>query len=338
MLRRQLASVLVFAAGSMGWGASVAKGQSSDWKPSEEIRLACEVGPLGAMRHYEVPPIGTADVFGNGPYDLLVSDRRLLPFKRFTPEGVPVYGQPKTFRSPDGALALFVQDETPCAVVYRGGTMRLYRFNRTSLQFESSEDVSVDVPSGLRTLAAYTLPDDRLAVLFTKGDGKSRGVPGAHPHSAEYRPFDGSGIWRGKLSYAVLGAITFEWGVRVPDVTFPIFSAHRDFLIRCTGLTRVDYPRSDQYGVMGAASQGMFYYFRNDSDVSLELEPAVFLSDADGNGVRHPGIFPSPVALPDPRRVIRISWWAIPDLYGSTIFPGVSISEVDRFMILRCKC
>ena len=51
---------------------------------------------------------------------------------------------------------------------------------------------------------------------------------------------------------------------------------------------------------MDAASQGMFYYFRNDSENGLKLKPAVFLSDADGNGMRHPGIFPSPVALPDP--------------------------------------
>jgi len=300
MLHKQLACLLILAAGSKGLSFSVAHGQNSDWKPGREIGLACEVGPLGSTRHYEVRPIGTADVFGNGPYDLLLSDRRLLPFKRFTVEGVPVYGQPTTFRSPDGALALFAKDETPCAVVYRGGTMRLYRFNRTRLQFERSGDVPVDVPNGLRTLSAFTLPDDTLAVLFTKGDGKSRGVPGAHPHSAEYRPFDGSGIWRGKLSYAVLGAITFERGMSVPDVTFPIFPAQRDFLIRCTGLTKVDYPSSGQHGVMGAASQGMFYYFRNDSDNGLALKPAVFLSGADGNGMRHPGIFPTPVALPDP--------------------------------------
>ena len=83
VLRRQLANFLIFVVGSTGLGVSVAHGQNSDWKPGEEIGLDVALGPLGATRHYEVPPIGTADVFGNGPYNLLVSDRRMLPFKQF---------------------------------------------------------------------------------------------------------------------------------------------------------------------------------------------------------------------------------------------------------------
>lgn len=297
---KTLATFLISLALASSLGRPVAHGQNSDWKPGEEIGLAVDIGPLGATRHYEVPPLGTADVFGNGPYDLLVSDRRVLPFRRFTREGVPVYGQPNAFQSPGGALALFVQQSALCALIYADGKLRLSTFDRKNLQFQIAKGFSADVPRGLRTLAAFALPNGRLAVLFTKGDGKARGVRGAHPHSADYRPFDGSGIWRGNLSYSVLGAMTFESGMSAPDVRFPIFPAKRDFLIRCTGITKVEYPSAGQHGVVGAASQGMFYYFRNDSDEGVELQPAVFMSDAEGNGMRHPGIFPSPVALPDP--------------------------------------
>ncbi len=292
--------VLIFSFAFAGSRFSNANGQSIDWKPGEEIGLAVDVGPLGATRHYEVPPIGTADVFGNGPYDLLVSDRRLLPFKRFTLQGIPVYGQPRKFVAPEGMLALFVKDSIPTAVVYHDGKIRLSQLNRTNLQFEVLQGDAAEVPRDLNTLAAYPLSDDRFALLFTKRDGKSRGPEGADLHSADYRPFDGSGIWRGTMSYAVLGAMTFSNGTTVPETQFPIFKAQRDFFIRCTGLTKVEYPSARQRGVMGAASQGMFYYFRNDSEQGLELKLAVFLSDAAGNGMRHPGIFPSPVAILDP--------------------------------------
>jgi hypothetical protein len=286
--------------GLLSIGTSVSNAQNNTWKPGSEIRLAVDVGPLGATRHYEVPPIGTADVFGNGPYDLLISDHRLLPFKRFTPAGVPVYGQPQTFKSPTGTLALFVKDSLPFAAIYSGGQIQLSQLNRTTLEFEVVDGFSAEVPSGLETLGAYPLPNDRLAILYTKRDGKAQAVPDAHSHSAEFRPFDGSGIWRGKLSYSVLGALTISSSTSAPENYFPIFAPQRDFLIRSTGLTKVEYPSAGKKGVVGAASQGMFTYFGNDSKIDLKLRPAVFLSDADGNGIRHPGIFPCPVAIPDP--------------------------------------
>ncbi len=275
--------------------------QHVDWEAGGEIHLAVDVGPLGATQHYEVPPLGTADVLGNGPYDLMVSDHRLLPFKRFTPEGVPVYGQPLTFKSPGGALALFVRDSQPFAAVYEGGQIRLSRLNRKTLEFELVEGFAAKVPAGLGTLGAYALPNDQLAILFTKPDGKARGVPDAHSHSAEFRPFDGAGIWRGKLSYSVLGSLTLANSAATPEITFPIFADQRDFLIRCTGLTQVNYPSGGSQGAVGAASQGMFYYFGNPSKNELQLRSGVFLSDAVGNGIRHPGIFPSPVSIADPK-------------------------------------
>ncbi len=288
-----------FFVGLSTTGFSISHAQPADGKPGGEVRLAVDTGPLGATGQYEVQPVGAADVFGNGPYDLLVSDHQLLPFKSFTPAGVPVYGQPLTYKSPSGTLALFTKNSLPYAAVYESGRLRLARLNKQSLVFELVEGFSVEVPTGLGTLAAYSLPHDQLAILYTKGDGKSKGVPDANSHAAEFRPFDGSGIWRGKLSYSVLGSMILGQDKSVPEINFPIFAAQRDFLIRCTGLTTVDYPSASQQGVIGAASQGMFYYFKNDSEGGLQLQPGVFLSDADGNGLQHPGIFPRPVAIPD---------------------------------------
>ncbi|TWU20023.1 FG-GAP repeat domain-containing protein [Allorhodopirellula heiligendammensis] len=278
----------------------VADAQTQPWAAGEKLRLAVDVGPLGVTRHSQVPLLGTADILGNGPYDLLVSNRTFLPFEHFTAGGVPVYGQPREFQAPPGSLALITGDEKLSAVVYRDNKVRMAQFDRSNLRFEFSDPRSVEVPGGLKTLTATSLTNNRIAVLFTKGDGKAHGVPGAHSHSAEYRPFNGSGIWRGKLSYAVLGALKLGMDTPAAEVSFPIFPSQRDFLIRCTGLSQVEFPAHEQRGVMGAASQGMFYYFRNSTQNGLELEPAVLMCGADSNGMRHPGIYPSPAAIPDP--------------------------------------
>ena len=178
--------------------------------------------------------------------------------------------------------------------------MRLLKFNSETHEFEASGEIAGEVPRGAACLTPIALPNSGLAILFTKSDGKSRGVPGAHPHSVDYRPFDGSGIWRGKMGYQALGSVLFKTPLSHPETRYPLFPSESDFLIRCMGLCRVDYPSEKRHGVVGGASQGMFYYFENESSEGLELKPGVFLSDTDDNGMRHPGIFPTPVALPNP--------------------------------------
>lgn len=274
--------------------------QPPSWRPSESVPLSVDLGPLGATRHYEVTPLGTADVFGNGPYDLLLRARRVLPFRRWTAEGVPVYGQPQPFTAPSQQLALFDTPTGLQAVVYSAHEMRLLVFNRETQAFEVAGELAGQVPRGAACLTPIALPKGELAILFTKSDGKSRGVPGAHPHSVDFRPFDGSGIWRGAMGYHALGSLLYDTPSSTPETRYPIFPGERDFLNRCMGLTCVNYPSMDRRGVMGGASQGMFYYFENESDEGLALNPGVFLSDIDGNGMRHPGIHPTPVAIPNP--------------------------------------
>ncbi len=278
----------------------LADSRSVTWKAGEPVVLATDIGPLGATTDYEVQPLVTAEIFGNGPYDLLLQDGQLLPFKRFTGDGVPVYGQPLVYKSANKGWTPFIRDSQLWAVASSSDKIRIAKFNRDQFIFEVAEELTTNLPIGAGTLAARSLPKDGLAIVFTKGDGKSKGVNGASSHSADYRPFDGSGIWRGKLSYSVLGAMVFDDETYVPKLTYPVFQAQRDFLIRSTGLCFVEYPSVAQHGLLGAASQGMFSYYRNATEAGLDLQPSAYLSDENGNGMRHPGIFPTPVSIPDP--------------------------------------
>ncbi|MCK5675698.1 MAG: hypothetical protein KAH99_01635, partial [Verrucomicrobia bacterium] len=52
------------------------------------------LGQIGRSRSYRSIVMGTADVYGNGPYDLFLLPDRLFPFRGFQGDGTPYYGEP----------------------------------------------------------------------------------------------------------------------------------------------------------------------------------------------------------------------------------------------------
>ncbi len=274
--------------------------QSAGWEAGKPVPLASQIGPLGATHDYEVTPMCTADLYGHGPYDLILRDARILPFKSFDDHGVPVYGQPVRQKLLPGQWVPLVDRGKLEAIVLTSKEWQLWQFEPERHEFELKQSWQVSVPRRANIKAAISWGQNRIAVLFTKGDGLSRGVPGAGSHSADYQPFDGAGIWRGTLSYENLGAVVMEQGKTSCEVTFPLSADARDFLIRCTGMTAVQFPGFKQRGVVGAASQGMFYYFPVQEHAAGLLQEKVFVGNRRGNGMRHPGMFPAPVLLPHP--------------------------------------
>ena len=280
--------------------ASARAEENEGWRAGEPVPLGVEVGPLGATHGFEVRPMMTGDVFGNGPYDLFLSGGKLLPFRRFGPDGVPVYGQPVDYEGPRSGLAGIRRDGGELLAVGIGGKgPRFYRFNQRALTFESTGAEAAKLPTRPANPALLPLAGGKLGVVFSASGVPSRGPAGAHPHSADFRPFDGSGIWRGELGFAALGSMV-TGGENDAEVRFPVFGEGRDIPIKCTGMTGVSYGKPEQRGVLAAASQGMFYYYRNDAPDGLKLSPGVFAGGNDGNGLSHPGIFPTPAAIPDP--------------------------------------
>ncbi|MEZ6191287.1 MAG: hypothetical protein R3C45_08350 [Phycisphaerales bacterium] len=265
--------------------------------------MGVEFGPLGATRDYEATPLGTADVFGNGPYDLILTDKKVLPFKRFMLDGIPVYSPVQDFAVPSGAASLLTDAEGGLWAIYpQSNTLRAARYNPAGRTFESSAKAEVSLPDGARSFAAVLSPRGRLMAYFSVSDGQPYYPTDVHSHSPEFQPFNGAGIWRGGTPFNALGSAMFADGTSLGRglVKFPVFTGGRDFQFSNPGITIVNLGPGRERDVIASDKHGTFHYYHNRAEDAINLEPGVFVSDARGNGLRHPGINPKPVAIPNP--------------------------------------
>ncbi|MBX3437168.1 MAG: VCBS repeat-containing protein [Planctomycetaceae bacterium] len=169
-------------------------------------------GQLGTSNGFTATPLGTADVFGNGPYDLFLEPDQLFPFLRFDEQGVPFYGAPvrvggervngDIVTGPDGTIF---------GVSTAGRKIRVSQFDRTRRRFERlAESPELDAPGALGGGAAGWIGENgEFHVYSTVSDGVAYRPPGDH-HSATFMPYDGAGFWRGNIPRTILYHVRFD--------------------------------------------------------------------------------------------------------------------------------
>jgi hypothetical protein len=175
-------------------------------------------GPLASIG-ISSTPLGAATVFGGKRPDVFVSSDRWYPgfhlyrWMRDTPEGVPVFSQPIAVDASnlmrlddhllqDHAVASYIF-QTPEARVYgiwaKQKELLVALFNREQLRFDTVSTITLTGLPRLPRAATGVLLDGGQMVLFMSvSDGVRYQAP-EHHRSAEYRPFDGAGIWRGGI-------------------------------------------------------------------------------------------------------------------------------------------
>ncbi len=259
-------------------------------------------GQIGAI---EGTACGTADVFGNGPYDLFVGLRSLYPFDHFDTNNVPIYGVRMDISSPNSSGAVFEDTGTIYALVYSANTLYLRKFNKTTRAFVSFSSYTNMPFSGGLNATGFIGSDGKLHVFYTLSDGKEY-YPPPGSHDVDYRPFSGSGFWRGgigghQLYYARFSDTSLKT-LEVNQRGGPNSEDH-DFLFGCSGLTLAHYGENGLSNVLfGSGKLGMFRSFNIESTGG---SPGAGVSYAVDNTtahviLRHPIINPRPVAMKNP--------------------------------------
>jgi hypothetical protein len=186
------------------------------FEPAKPVPVADKYGQIGRSAHFIAKPtdgpnegyfasvVGTADVFGKGPYDLFVVPDKLFPFQKFDDNGSPLYGRPvdvkgladgAVIRGPNGAVL---------GVFGGGKKVRVANFNKTTKTFDQlAVSPALDIPGGVGAPCAYLSPGNKFNVYFVVGDGNAYLPPGDH-HSADFIPYDGAGFLAGRHSAARL--------------------------------------------------------------------------------------------------------------------------------------
>jgi len=272
------------------------------------------VSQIGREHDYRSIVMGTADVFGHGPYDLFLHPNRLFPFVRFDERNVPVYGpsQITSGHAINGAV-IAGKDNAILGVFAEGKRIRLCQFHRESLAFESlalSEELAI--PEGMTIgLTGRLTEDGGLDIYFSVGDGVVYRPAGIYPklsripvpfhHSPLYVPFDGAGFWRGGLPRRTFHHARFE-NLELKQVMAleQIGTKRGEFAFDQLGMGLATFSPGEAPQVVTSEHLGIFRRYQLDPKTG-SLTPQGFVNNADDVALRHLAIASSLRPFPDPK-------------------------------------
>lgn len=274
------------------------------------------LGPLASDKLNNLP-VGVAHVYGRAQPDVFViggsrfyPELVLFPWIETSPDGVPVFGTPVNVEVPEyigfGVKgAIFERANEIHMLWIVEDALVLLDFDRALLAFrESARTPLPEFPRRPRTVGV--LPDtkgDGLHSFFDVSDGTGYGPPMdgfTSSRDPRYDPYDGAGVWRGKLSYAGLYATRHEMLLEASK-TAPVLATPTDHevLSAFESVTAVVLEPNGQPGVIAGSHYGPLNYYRVNTESQPILEPHHCLVGEDGIMLRHPTIRATPVAYPN---------------------------------------
>jgi hypothetical protein len=248
---------------------------------------------------------GTADVFGNGPYDLFVGLRNLYPFDHFDTNNVPVYGERMDVSSSLSNGQVFEHSNGNIyALASSGTTIYLRTFDKSTLTFNYAATYT-NMARSVSDLNGFIGSDGKLHLFYTIDDGTEY-YPDPGSHDIDYQPFNGSGFWRGGIGYSHL------YYARFSDTTLTTLETdsrvgtgqeNYEFMFSCGGLAIANYGSGSlEHRLVGANKQGVFRCFHNGSSSGMSIDGMSYAVDDtdDHTLLRHPIINPKPVVIANP--------------------------------------
>lgn len=258
-------------------------------------------GQIGQIARLTMAAAGTADVFGHGPYDLLLDNGRLFPFAGFNDDGRPYYSQPVELPGDANVHCVFTAaDGTIYGLTAAGRQLHSATFDRNSLTFARiGTSPELDLPRGTSAPIAGRLDArNRLHVYFVVGDG----VPLRHDdnhHAATFLPYDGAGFWRGNIPRLALYHACFD-SIRLGSLQTLARAADGpgEFLFSVGGMAVLDHGPDHPPGLAVSDKLSTVRYFPLDRETGAP-GPMQFLNSPGRTALRHPVINASIQPIPD---------------------------------------
>ncbi|MBN2296607.1 MAG: VCBS repeat-containing protein [Pirellulales bacterium] len=269
-------------------------------------------GPL-AMPVIQSFPVGTAYISSSAGADLFVRGRGgsgglyLYRWKAMDPSGTPVFSVPVPVSGlfMDSGSIFQTLDRVVHGVWLTKSVLVHTVFDADNLKFTEKERVSLE---------DLDLPDPSNVTVLLNPDGSvevilevSGGIKGVRRHypgrnwSEDYDPFDGAGIWRGNLSYCCLYAISLPGLLQGPVKNSRLVSKTKfEVLFTMQQLTVVNLGRERGRDLVTGSLFGDFHYYHNSASVGIRFEQKQYVVDRSETVIRHPSIWPSVVAWPNP--------------------------------------
>ena len=260
-------------------------------------------GQIGRGTDFRSIVMGTADVFGKGPYDLFLLPDRLFPFRGFDDDGTPMYGAAViTKGQPMHGVIMTGEDRAIYGVFGEGKKVRVCKFDRATLTFEPfALSGDLDIPGGIGVgIASYVESAGKLHVYFSIADTTEYRPAGDH-HAASYMPYDGAGFWRGKIPRRILYHARFDTlKMERIETVYRVGKGDGEFLFDQMGMAIVHLGDGRPAALVTSEKQSVMRYFPIDPKTG-KLGPQQFVNNEEHVALRHPVINVSVRTISDPK-------------------------------------
>ncbi|MCB2155990.1 lamin tail domain-containing protein [bacterium] len=283
----------------------------SEWKSGEPIPVGTvnREGPLApGVTFWTLGFI--ADAAGGLPSMVMGTDKFSHPSGVYYYKAIgrdpktnsPIFADPQRTNAPfNGShCAAVVQDSSGKAygAWYSPGKIQIAPFDPSTCKFAKatmSLDVS-ELPRGpscfyLLPLDDGTMESGQWMVILGVGDGIPHRPEGPSWREPEYRPYDGSGIYRGHLSEFTLYGKTFDLSNGKSEYLGKVSPGDRASLISCDSVAALQLRKEHGGDLLVGTRLGALNYFPAEWKDGIPTYPKRLRAvDHDGNAIRFPSV------------------------------------------------
>lgn len=291
----------------------VAASARAAWQSGEQIPVGTRdgVGPLAPHAVISVP-LGAVALSGSESLDIVVGTTKygtepgIWLYQNVGDEaGTPIFKKryriTHPFKDPYPPAGCVVQrrDGAVAGLWLSEGALVFTRFDAEFKAFVEPRPLSITgLPRGAGSVGATELPDGTWLVYLGVGDGTPYITSKADTRNADYMPYDGAGMWHGELPYCALYAVSVS-ADGTAQLGAPKRASLRDRDVRMGMNQIVPLPGNDpgSTAVITGSCFGELHYFESDSPMGI-WEPRRMAVGKDRIALRHPTIYPRPMAYP----------------------------------------
>lgn len=216
-------------------------------------------------------------------------------------DGVPVFERGERVELPDGALSkICIRQRGKHIYLFwcSGKELKYAEYDLKKAAFFEKGALSLPEMEWTPKNITVELPDDGSLRMNASCTITSSAKAPGNWRSADYFPYDGTGVWRGRFGADAFFSCSYP-GFSDGEASAPLLisATNKEIFGSSNGIDVVRYPNCE--GIITGSSYGGLYFLNRKADGTCE--PKRHVADKKFNALRHPTIWPTPVVYPNGR-------------------------------------
>ncbi len=287
----------------------------------QPIPTGADAGPM-AVNGISSHPLGTAYLYDSQRPDIFVITGRfggglfLYRYIEDSAQGTPIFDKPTKIKIPFSMKGLpkgtiFQRpDKSVHALWCSQKVLHHTIFDENKNEFILKKSLKLDsLPANPESVEAIFNPDNTLEIVVGIKDDVSSKPPSfdfdkkylSYYRAPEYTPYDGTGKWRGGFPYIGLYAFSLPGFIEGPAKNFRrVSQTDKEVREGFSTITHANLGPGHNNDLITGSHYGGIHYYHNLADAGLNLAERKNIVDTNNIVLRHPAVWPSPLAYYNP--------------------------------------